>query len=186
MAPREPSDTLLPEDDQKGNRMDTANTIGTGKLQLTDSLRTALDHALADARSCLERDGAMTPFSIICTSDGYEVSDHVGDDVDAIYESARTLVAREMPEAYVFGYDGFVETAAGRREAVIVELARRGDGEARLLALIYDLEDGAYSFADDPVLVGAAETLYPAGTRPIVSGLVELARERAAAAEGEE
>ena len=114
--------------------------MSTTEVMLTDSQRTALDHALADARECLERDGGMCPFSVLCTSDGFVVTDHPGEGVDDIYNSVR--------------------------------------------ALVYEVEDGVYHFADAPASAGTAKPLYPRGTKPIVSGLVEQASERAEDASG--
>lgn len=154
----------------------------TVELKLTDAMRAALDHALADARACLESDGGMMPFTVICTSDGYEVHEHPGDDVEETYGSVRTLIARELPEAYLFSYDGFIDLDAGREDAVLCEIARRGVAAADLLALPYSRDAaGAPVFADAPVSVGKAKVLYPSGTKPIVSGLVQLAAEREAA-----
>lgn len=153
----------------------------TMELKLTDNMRVALDHAFDDARECLQRDGGMTPFTIICTSDGYVVSDHPGDAVDEIYMSVKALLAQELPEAYVFGYDGYVDLDDGRRDAILVEIAKRGDAVAQLLAQPYAVhEDGTYEFTPTYMSAGTAKQLYPSGTKPIVSGLVQLAAERKA------
>ena len=153
----------------------------TAELQLTDNMRVALDHAFDDARHCLADDGGMMPFSIICTSDGFVVSDHPGDDVDEVYESARTLVAQEMPEAYVLAYDGFVDLDDGRHDAILAEVGRRGEKTAYLLAQPYTEDEEAYEFAPTYASAGTAKSLYPRGTKPIVSGLVQLEAEKQAA-----
>lgn len=158
--------------------------IARTEVMLTDSQRTALDHALADARECLERDGGMCPFSVLCTSDGFVVTDHPGEGVDDIYNSVRALLAQELPEAYVLCYDGFVDLDSGRTDAIVCEIARRGEAFATLLAQVYEVEDGVYHFADAPASAGTAKPLYPRGTKPIVSGLVEQASERAEDASG--
>lgn len=163
--------------------MNNGNATESFELMLTDSMRVALDHAFADARDCLEADGGMVPFSVLCTSDGFDVSEHPGATVDDVYVSMKTLVAREMPEAYVFSYDGFVELAGGREEAIICEVARRGDAQATILAQTYVVNDGSYEFAPAFAYAGEAPQLYPSGTKPIVSGLVALAAEREAARE---
>lgn len=161
--------------------MNNENAAGTFELMLTDSMRVALDHAFADARECLSEDGGMVPFSVLCTSDGFDVSEHPGATVDDVYKSMKALVAREMPEAYVFSYDGFVELAEGREEAIICEVARRGDAQASLLAQTYMVGEGGYEFAPAFAYAGETAQLYPSGTKPIVSGLVALAAEREAA-----
>lgn len=153
----------------------------TAELMLTESLRVAIDHAFREGRACLDEDGGLVPFTIICTSDGYDIADHPGASAPDIYASVRTLIAREMPEAYAFVYDGFVETDEGRRDALICEAAKRGDAEAYLLAELYREAEGGIAFDDAYVSVGAARQLYPLGTKPIVSGLMALEEERRAA-----
>lgn len=156
---------------------------GTVELELTDSLWTALNHAFEDAQACLTRGGGMMPFTVICTSDGFEVADHPGEDVEETYNSVKTLLARELPEAYVFSYDGYLDLDEGRRDAVICEVARRGDAAASMLALPYTRDpEGTLRFAETFSSVGSGPALYPSGTKPIVSGLVQLAAEREAAA----
>lgn len=150
----------------------------TTELQLTDNMRVALDRAFEDARRCLAEDGGMTPFSVICTSDGFVVSDHVGDDEHEIYDSVRALLAQEMPEAYVFAYDGFVDLDDGRHDAIVAEVGRRGEQGAYRLAQLYTEDAEAYEFDSPYVSIGTAEQLYPKGTKPIVSGLVKLEEER--------
>ena len=159
----------------------------TVELKLTNNLRTALDRAFEEAKRCVREDGGMSPFTIICTSDGFDVAEHSGASTDDVYNSVRALLAQEMPEAYVLVYDGFVETDAGRSDALLAEVAKRGDALAYLLAITYEQTDEGVAFAPTYLSAGTARQLYPRGTKPIVSGLVALAdeRERAAAeAEG--
>ena len=162
-----------------GAATDTASAADAAvELMLTDNQRTALEHAFADSRSCLMHDGAMVPFTILCTSDGFEVAGHPGEDPRDVYESVRTLLAREIPEAYVLAYDGYVDLATGREDAIVCETARRGEVAAALLAQPYERGEGAYAFAPTFYSVGQASHLYPSGTKPIVSGLVALEAER--------
>lgn len=157
----------------------------TAELMLTKSLRVAIDHAFREGRTCLAEDGALVPFTIICTSDGYDIADHPGTSASDIYESVKTLIAREMPEAYTFVYDGFVDTDEGRRDALICEAAKRGDATAYLLAQLYRTGEDSIAFDEAYVSVGTARQLYPIGTKPIVSGLMALEEERRAARQRE-
>lgn len=161
-------------------------TDPTAEVMLSENQRTALDHAFEDARTCLASDGGMCAFSILATADGFVVSDHPGESVDDVYRSARALMARELPESYVFCYDGFVETDAGRVDAIICETARRGAPHATILAQTYSGTTPAIAFAGGYMSAGEAKSLYPAGTKPIVSGLVALAAERERQAEASE
>ena len=156
----------------------------TVELKLTENLRRAIEHAFDEACESIQEEGGMTPFTIMCTSDGFDVADHPGNSTQEIYESVKTLLAQEMPEAYAFTYDGYVETDDGRHDAILCEAVKRGDMEAYLLALPYSCAtDGTYSFAPAFLSAGTARPLYPHGTKPIVSGMVALADERRRAEE---
>ena len=156
----------------------------TIELKLTENLRHAIEHAFEEAEASIREEGGMLPFTIMCTSDGFDVADHPGNSTQEIYESVKALLAREMPEAYAFAYDGYVETDAGRGDAILCEAAKRGDMEAYLLAVPYERDDeGGFTFASTFLSAGTARPLYPHGTKPIVSGLIALAEERQCAAE---
>lgn len=155
-----------------------ANDDATAELLLTDNLRSALDSAFNEGEECIREDGGMSAFSIICTSDGFVVNDHVGDDEHEIYDSVRAMLAQEMPESYVFSYDGYVDLEDGRHDALVCEVAKRGDKEAYLLAKTYERTEDDWAFDPSYSSIGTTETLYPKGTKPIVSGLVQLERER--------
>ena len=163
---------------------DTKASGDTVELKLTGNLRRAIEHAFDEARESIQEEGGMLPFTIMCTSDGFDVADHPGDSAQGVYESVKTLLAQEMPEAYAFTYDGYVETDDGRGDAILCEAAKRGDMEAYLLALPYSCApDGTYAFAPAFLSAGTARPLYPHGTKPIVSGMVALAEERLRSAE---
>ena len=165
---------------------ETSASAATIELKLTDNQRRAIEHAFEEARESIQDEGGMLPFTIMCTADGFDVADHPGNSTQEIYESVKTLLAQEMPEAYAFAYDGFVETDAGRSDAILCEAARRGDMEAYLLAMPYTRDaGGAFSFAPSFLSAGTARPLYPHGTKPIVSGLVALADECQRAAEAD-
>lgn len=163
---------------------ETSASAATIELKLTDNQRRAIEHAFEEARESIQDEGGVLPFTIMCTADGFDVADHPGSSTQEVYESVKTLLAQEMPEAYAFAYDGFVETDDGRSDAILCESARRGEMEAYLLALPYSQgDDGVLSFAPAFLSAGTARPLYPRGTKPIVSGLVALADERQRAAE---
>ncbi len=126
-------------------------------------LGVAVEHAFSEAGRSVANDGGVTPFTISCTADGFDVVDHPGSSIRDIYRSVRSLLARSVPDAYVFMYDGCVDTDSGRQRALIGEIARRGERSARVVALTYRERAGEIVFAPSPIDAGAAPSLYPAG-----------------------
>ena len=126
-------------------------------------VRIAVDHAFAEAAACLATCGALVPFSVACMPDGYDVADHAGSSPAEAYRSLREHIARAMPDAYVFVYDGFVDNEAGGSAALVCEVARQSDSEGRLLVLPYRAE-GVCVFAESYTLAGTVPSLYPVRT----------------------
>ena len=141
-------------------------------LKMNENVRYAMETAFEEAKSRLSSgQGYLNPFTVTAVDDGYEFNDHEGDTPEAVRESVRMLLAADLPEGYAFCYDGFVETDDGTLDAIIVETAGRGADFADALALLYTVDGGVYTFEADYYYAGPVTQLYPAGTKPIVSGL---------------
>lgn len=145
-------------------------------LQISENVQHALEYAFEEAEQRLQTGAEqLVPFSVIVVDEGLEVNEHSGVTPQDVHESARALIAQEMPEGYALCYDGYVETDEGTLDALICEVADRGCVAADALALLYTCEDGTYTFEEDWGYAGSTPQLYPAGTKPIVSGLAALA-----------
>lgn len=134
--------------------------VGTLEPLREQRVRIAVDHAFAEAAACLAVCGALVPFSVACMPDGYDVTDHAGSSPAETYRSLREHIARAMPDAYVFVYDGFIDGEAGGSAALVCEVACMGDGEGRLLVLPYRAQ-GAYVFAESYAVAGTVPSRYP-------------------------
>lgn len=147
-------------------------------LQISENVRHALDYAFEEAEQRLQTGAEqLVPFSVIVVDEGLEVNEHPGETEQDVHDSVRALIAQEMPEGYALCYDGFVETDDGTMDALICEVADRGCVAADALAMLYVCKDGAYTFEEDYGYAGSTPQLYPAGTKPIVSGLASLDEE---------
>lgn len=156
-------------------------------LQLSENVRKAMDYAFEEAQQRLvSMNQSFDPFTVTVVDEGLEVNDHPAETPTAVRESVKMLLAQDMPEGYALCYDGWVDTDDGRLDAVIVEVADRGAPDAFILALIYTMTDGEYTFESGYGYAGPAVPLYPAGTKPIVSGLAALEAEEAAEEAAEE
>ncbi len=147
-------------------------------LKISENVQKAMEFAFDEAQTRLtSMHQSFDPFTITVVDAGLEVNDHPADTASAVRESVKMLLAQDMPEGYALCYDGWVDTDDGRLDAVIVEVCDRGSADAFMLALIYTLEDGEYTFETDYGYAGPVASLYPAGTKPIVSGLAALEAE---------
>lgn len=152
------------------------------KLTISDSVAQAMESAFEEAQARLTSGMAgFDPFTVTVVDGGLEFNDHPCESPEAVHESVRMLLAMDMPEGYALCYDGYVEMDEGPVDAIIVEVADRGVATAECLALIYTNEDGVYTFETDYGYAGPIDQLYPAGTKPIVSGLRALEEEEALA-----
>ena len=156
-------------------------------LQIGENVRKAMDFAFDEAQQRLSSmKQSFDPFTVTVVDTGLEVNDVSSvESPNAVRESVKMLLAQDMPEGYALCYDGWVDTDDGHLDAVIVEVCERGASDAFMLVLVYTIDDGEYIFEADYGYAGPAFPLYPAGTKPIVSGLAALQAEEAAAAEEE-
>lgn len=144
-------------------------------LQVSENVQKAVDYAFDEARQRMSTsEEPLVPFSVMVIDEGLEVNEHPGASEQEVHDSARYLFAQEMPEGYVLCYDGYVETDDGTKDAVIAEVADRGAVTADALAMLYVHDGDTYVFEPDYGYAGLTPQLYPAGTKPIVSGLAAL------------
>lgn len=129
---------------------------------LAEPVRVAVEHAFGEAWGDLQRAGSVVPFTIVCSEGGYDVVEHPGGTARAIYRAARDLVARALPDACVFAYDGCVDGEGGRTtRALICEVSVRATPDALVLALPYEMAGGVARVADAYRAVGTTGSLYP-------------------------
>ena len=159
-------------------------------LQISDNVKQAMEYAFDEAQQRLmSMNQSFDPFTVTVVDSGIEVNDVSAlESPSAVRESVKMLLAQDMPEGYALCYDGFVDTDEGQLDSIVVEVCDRGATDAFILVLLYSIIDGEYTFETDYCYAGPAVPLYPAGTKPIVSGLAALEAEEAAAkaAEGSE
>lgn len=156
------------------------------RIDVSDNTMKAVDLAFQEAQSYLTSGMGLAPFTVSAIDEGLEVDDQSAETPDDVYESVKMLLAANMPEGYALAYDGYVDTEDGERDAIVVEVADRGSVSAYVLAMPYVLDGGEYVFDANYAYVATTNQLYPAGTKPIVSGMSALSDEDRAALAAEE
>lgn len=155
-------------------------------LQMSDNCQQALNFAFNEAQERLKAMGTFDPFLVTVVDGGVEFNDTPGSSPVAVRENVKMILAQDMPEAYILCYDGYVETDEGTLDCVVAEAADRGNADAYNLALLYTKDAEGFMFEADYVFVGPAAVLYPAGTKPIVSGLAALQAQEGQSADDEQ
>ena len=148
-------------------------------LKVSESVRETIEAAFEEAQKRLTaRPSGFDPFTVTAVDGGLEYNDHPCATPTAVRESVKMLLAQDMPEGYSLCYDGYVYTDDGNKDAIIVEAAGRGSEKAYCLALLYTRDPSSVTFETDYAYACDMEQLYPAGTKPIVSGLATLDMEQ--------
>lgn len=149
------------------------------ELTFNDAMRSAVEHAFAQAQHKLTTTREIRPYTTILADDGFDIQEHAGHTVDEVYASVRALIAQRMPDFYVLTYDGFIETPTGVQDAITCEIARRGDASAQVLALPYTVADDEYTFRGTFGSAGLAEQLYPSDAAPAPGASAQSAQDQA-------
>jgi hypothetical protein len=144
--------------------MTDSYTADTVELDEANDLDKVLMFALDEATEKLSQGGELEPFTVILHGDNLHVETHPGEDVAECFNSAAQaakMLAHVMT-AYVFAYDGYVNTDEGACDAIIVERGMPGEEEAEAFAVLYNLDeegDGELSFEEGIYDLGMVASL---------------------------
>ncbi|MDR1357925.1 MAG: hypothetical protein LBJ48_01015 [Coriobacteriales bacterium] len=142
--------------------MTNSHTASAAALDESNDLDKIVLYALDEAMEKLEQNGELEPFTVILHGGNLHVESHSGEDAVECFNAASTalqLLAHVM-DAYVFAYDGYINTDTDTRDAIIVERGKPGQTEAEAYAILYTLDEG-----DDGVL-SFEEGIYDLGPAP--------------------
>ncbi len=104
----------------------TANTTALNEDEPLDRI---VLFALDEATEKLEQGGELEPFTVILHGENLHIESHPGEDAVECFNSAMASVQQlaHILDAYVFVYDGYVNTDEGECDAIIVERAKPGE-----------------------------------------------------------
>ena len=121
-------------------------------------LENVLRYCLNNARDRMLKGEQINPFSALAVGETLFMEEHVFDTPDECFASAkRTVEKARGARTYGFCYDGYVDTAFGRSDALIAQGGMPGEPYGYAIGLIYKIkDDGTYDFHADPIFVGPA------------------------------
>jgi hypothetical protein len=108
-------------------------------LDVSKPLEKVVLYALEEAQRHVEEAGALEPFTVVLCAERLFVESHSGPDAQACLQAAARAVQTlaHLAHAYVFVYDGYINSATGRRDALIAERGIPGSEQANAFALPY-------------------------------------------------
>lgn len=114
--------------------------------------------ALDEAKEQMLEGKEVIPFTALMVKSNVFLENHPGEDPDECFAAARrTVGAAQGADAYAFCYDGYLETDAGVKDALIAEGGLPGDPTAYAVAYLYEIKrDAPPVFEEEPLYVGPA------------------------------
>ena len=105
------------------------------------SVMTIAGHSLDKAKSMLESEKMLVPFTAVLVKDKVLVEQHPANSPEECMLLARHAVeGMRGAAAYAFCYDGYIDTNQGMKDAIIAECGEPGEDEGYALAYLYELD----------------------------------------------
>lgn len=140
--------------------------------EINEELESLLIQVLEEAQSKMSEGEQVPPFTSAIVGDKLFQESHEGT-TDECFASARdTVMNTAGARAYVFCYDGYIDTDEGEKDAIIAEGGVAGDEQAIAVGLMYDLDDeGIITHFEDEVVYIAETDNFLANAQPVAKPL---------------
>ena len=104
---------------------------------IEDVLKAVIKVVLDEAADKMEAGEDVIPFTGLAVKENLFIETHPGDNAEECFLAARKEGARGAT-AYAFCYDGYIDTEAGMRDALIAEGGLPGEEAGYAFAYLYD------------------------------------------------
>lgn len=134
------------------------DTESQGVPEIPEMLERVLLFALDEGKQRMLAGEDVVPFTSLVVKDNVFIETHPGNNPEECFNYARhTVQGARGADAYAFCYDGYVETDAGTKDALIAEGGIPGVAEGYAVSFLYEPKDGAVPvFESEPAYVGSA------------------------------
>jgi hypothetical protein len=128
-----------------------------------DPLR-IVDYAINEAVEKLGNAGGFDPFSVILVGEEMNIESYNGDDAVEVFNAARQTIQQMelLSTAYVFVYDGYLDTDDGEKDAIIAEFCLKGEELGSAYAVVYSETEDSIEIEEQVYEIGEAQSLYTA------------------------
>ncbi|MGI6220932.1 MAG: hypothetical protein ACOYIP_03520 [Coriobacteriales bacterium] len=139
------------------------------EIDFPEDVQKVLFYSIDEATKKIETGEELVPFTMVLAGEDLFMDSHPVDEVDECFASARQAInaIAHIADAYVFCYDGYIETEDGDHDMLIAEVGMKGEEKGVAYGLIYELElpeteDGNVSAAFDEglLLLGDTDNLF--------------------------
>ena len=92
-----------------------------GVPQIDETLEILLLQAIEEAQERMEAGSEVVPFTALLNGETVTEDTHTGTTEECFESARKTVEAATGARAYVLCYDGYIDTDAGRKDAIIAE-----------------------------------------------------------------
>lgn len=126
--------------------------------ELPELLEKVIIFALEEMKEKMEKGEDIVPFTCLVVKDNLFMESHPGDTPEQCFADAcHTVEGARGADAYAMGYDGYIETDEGVKDALIAEGGLPGEDAGHAIGYLYTVDDeGNVSFADEAAYIGEA------------------------------
>lgn len=130
--------------------------------EFPELLEKVLLFTLDEAKEKLEQNGEFAPFTALVVKENLFIETAVKDEGETTsqesYDIARhTVEGARGASAYSLCYDGYVDTDAGEKDALIAEGGVPGEDTGYAVGYLYEVdENGSYQFESEAAYIGEA------------------------------
>ena len=133
-------------------------TTPTEVPEIPDILEKVLLFSLDEAKNKMEEGDDVIPFTALVVKENLFLETHPGESAAECFAYARhTVEGARGADAYAFCYDGYIDTDAGQKDAIIAEGGIPGEDEGYAIGYLYtEKGENNYKFEAEPAYIGEA------------------------------
>ena len=127
-----------------------------GVPQIDETLEILLLQAIEEAQDRMEAGSEVVPFTALLNGETVTEDTHTGTTEECFESARKTVEAATGARAYVLCYDGYIDTDAGRKDAIIAEGGTADGGKGVAVCLMYEEGDDILTFDEEVVYLAEA------------------------------
>ena len=138
------------------------------EIDLPEDVQKVLFYSIDEATKKIEAGEELVPFTMVLAGEDLFMDSHPVDEVEECFASARQAIntIAHIADAYVFCYDGYIETDDGEHDMLITEVGLKGAEQGIAYGLVYEIgvpdndEDPIVTFDEGLLLLGESDNLF--------------------------